>query len=338
MSKVASDRQGILAVGNLLIDKMKSISDYPKESMLTHIDAMSISCGGGCLNILFDLANMQPDLALSVAGIVGNDQDGNYILQQCSERGIDKQNIKVDPVLGTSFTDVFINRNNGNRTFFHHSGANSALDIEFVGSLESSAKIAHLAYLLVLPELDKPDELFGSLGAKALSLLQAKGLKTSLDLVSDSDTHRFDLWVKPALKYVDYLIINDEEAYALTGTDRRKDDDAIVYQQLAKQLLDMGVNDTVIIHYPTGAAGIRRGGQAISVGAYTVDKAEIVSTLGAGDAFCAGALLGLHDGQPLKYCMQLGCASARFNLFALSATDAAPTYLELCTYIQQMSN
>lgn len=331
MSKTFPQRHGVLAVGNLLIDKMKSITGYPRECMLTHIESQSISCGGGCLNILFDLVEIDSTLPLFVAGIVGQDREGSYILKQCNDRTIDSSNITMKPCSSTSYTDVFINKQNGNRTFFHNSGANNELDADFILSINSSAKIAHLAYLLVLPQLDKNDSEYGSQGARALKSLQDSGFKTSLDLVSDSDVERFEQWVKPALKYVDYLIINDEEAYALTGItpNENKDD----YQQMVMQLFEMGVNDTVVIHYPEGATGAQLGKEVISVPAYRVEKQDIVSTLGAGDAFCAGVLYGLHENQSLQYCMQLGCASAHFNLFALSATDGAPSYQMLTELI-----
>jgi len=45
-----------------------------------------------------------------------------------------------------------------------------------------------------------------------------------------------------------------------------------------------------------------------------------VSTLGAGDAFCAGMLYGIHQGWELEASLRLGCANAYFNLFNVSAT------------------
>ena len=41
-------RNGILAIGNLLIDRTLLVAEYPQESMLTTISDVGIHCGGGC--------------------------------------------------------------------------------------------------------------------------------------------------------------------------------------------------------------------------------------------------------------------------------------------------
>ena len=45
------NRKGILALGNLLVDRTLVISDYPKESMLATISDIALHCGGGCTKI-----------------------------------------------------------------------------------------------------------------------------------------------------------------------------------------------------------------------------------------------------------------------------------------------
>lgn len=331
-------RNGILAVGNLLIDSMKSISNYPREAMLTHIRQIDHSCGGGCMNVLFDLAVIDPALPRYLVGVIGNDAHGDFIIEQAGQRAINTDGIHRDGDHCTSFTDVMINQASGERTFFHYAGANTKLDVSFIGAINADnipAKIAHLAYLLVLPELDQPCAKYGSKGAQALALLQEQGYKTSLDLVSDADATRFDRWVKPALPYVDYLIINDEEASSLTGIHLSPSSDNQGFERLVYGLMELGIRDTVIIHHPLGATALRRGGEPVSVRAYTLAREQVVSTLGAGDAFCAGALYGLHQKMSLMQCLKLGCAAARFNLFSLSATDGAVTYQALQAFIDQ---
>lgn len=116
------NRNGILALGNLLVDRTLVISDYPQESMLATISDMALHCGGGCTNILFNLAKLDPSLPLYLSGAVGHDAEGRFILKHCQTH-----NINIDAVsevsLPTSFTDVMINSQNGERTFFHYVGA-----------------------------------------------------------------------------------------------------------------------------------------------------------------------------------------------------------------------
>ena len=75
----------------------------------------------------------------------------------------------------------------------------------------SSAKIFHLGYLLLLDELDKEDPEYGTKAAALLAKARAAGMKTSIDVVSE-DSDRFYKIIAPALKQVDYCILNEVEA------------------------------------------------------------------------------------------------------------------------------
>ena len=64
--------------------------------------------------------------------------------------------------------------------------------------------------------MDVADEQFGTRAGRLLAAAQAAGLKTSVDVVSE-DSHRFTMLVRPALKYVDYCILNEIEAGKTAG-------------------------------------------------------------------------------------------------------------------------
>jgi sugar/nucleoside kinase (ribokinase family) len=305
---------------------MHRIPAYPPESYLAVIGASAASPGGGVLNVLFDLARVDPALPLAAAGLVGGDADGRYLREQCAARGIDTRRVGTLADLPTSFTHVMISERNATRTFFHAHGANSRFGLEQVRGLAGTERIAHLAYLLLLEGLDTPDPDYGSGGAHALALLRGMGYRTSLDLVSDPDPERYQRLVLPALPHTDYLIVNEVEAAALAGTPPAAqgggcDWDAALAQ--AGRLLELGVQELVAIHFPEGAVAASRSGARIRQGARRVPKAEVVSALGAGDAFCAGVLYGLHQGASLERCLRLGAGLAHCNLAAESATDGA---------------
>lgn len=327
-----NNRRGIVAIGNLLVDQSLCCDEYPRESMLTMISDVGKSCGGGCTNVLFNLARMDPQLPLSLCGTVGKDELGSYILQQASQHQIDISRVKVSDCDATSFSNVMINRRNGYRTFFHYMGANRHLGLAEFNQLNSQACIAHIAYLLLLPELERQDNQFGTTGARAFHALQQQGFKVSLDLISTPDIERYQRWVLPVLPYVDYLVINDEEAKQLTSATLGPGNN---YLRQAELLLANGVKEVVCIHYPQGATGITRRGERVAVASYRVDDREVVSTLGAGDAFCAGMLYGIHQGWELKTSLRLGCANAYFNLFNVSATEGAVSLAELTKFMKQ---
>src|SRR6202012_5078250 len=104
----------------------------------------------------------------------------------------------------------------GRRTFFHARGANalwSGTDLDFA---RTRARIFHLGYLLLLDALDEPDPKFGTKASRLLAAAQAAGIKTSVDVVSE-DSDRFAKIVNPALKHVDYCILNEIEAGKTAG-------------------------------------------------------------------------------------------------------------------------
>lgn len=320
-----ANREGILAIGNLLVDKTFRCNEYPKESMLTQISDINMSCGGGCTNVLFNLAKMDSVLPLELAGLIGNDEFGQFIIEQARYNNINYNRVQRVDNQVTSFTNVMINNQNGYRTFFHCMGVNSHFGAEYFQNLNSNARIAHVAYLLLLPALEQYDEEYGTASKRALTYLQNQGFKVSLDLVSSSEKSRYQEWVIPALSQVDYLIINDEEASQLTGIviqENNKSSLAQYYEQ-AKILLDFGVRQRVYIHFPTGAVAVTKQGEQAFAEAYHIPVHNVISTLGAGDAFCAGALYGIHDGRLLSETLRLACASAHFNLYSTSATEGA---------------
>lgn len=320
-----ANRNGILAIGNLLVDNTFRCNEYPKESMLTQISDINKSCGGGCTNVLFNLAKMDPSLPLELVGLIGNDEFGQFIIEQAESHNINCNRVQRAYDQVTSFTNVVINSQNGYRTFFHCMGGNSYFGADYFHQLNSQARIAHVAYLLLLPALEKIDEEYGTVSKRALTYLQHQGFEVSLDLVSAPDKSRYQEWVIPALSQVDYLIINDEEASQLTEIsipEKNKPSLGAYYDQ-AKTLLDLGVKQRVYIHFPTGAVAVTKDGEQVYAEAYHIPAHDVVSTLGAGDAFCAGALYGIHDGRSLSETLRLACANAHFNLYNTSATEGA---------------
>ncbi|HET6440638.1 MAG TPA: carbohydrate kinase family protein [Anaeromyxobacter sp.] len=320
------ERRGILAVGNLLVDKTHRIPAYPPESLLVVINETSTSLGGGPVNVLFDLSQVDPALPLSIAGVVGNDEDGSFIRAECRRRGIDTSHIATAADRPTSFTHVMMSERNATRTFFHWHGSNSRLDVEHVRTLDGPARIAHLAYLLLLEGLDLPDAEYGSKGAHALAILKEKGYRTSLDVISAPDPERYRRLVVPALPHTDYLIVNEVEAAGMTGTtpaagEKGVDWEAALHQ--CRRILELGVKELAAIHFTEGAVALTRSGEHGRQQSYHVPKEQVVSTLGAGDAFCAGMLYGIHERYPLDLCLKLGVALAHFNVFAASATGGA---------------
>ena len=109
--------------------------------------------GGGCaLNTGTGLARL--GLTVAVAGKVGDDPFGDFVLALLDERGLDRRAVLCEQGAPTSATVVLVD-DAGERTFLHLPGANGTLradelDLELV----LSGRALHVAGSLVMPALD----------------------------------------------------------------------------------------------------------------------------------------------------------------------------------------
>ena len=159
------------------------------------------------------------------AGLVGNDDLGRVILEDCRRHGIDIRHLRSTPLAPTSYTDVMTENGSSHRTFFHHRGANALVGRRGPGFQKTSRRAFFISgYLLLLDALDAPDAEFGTKAAALLHAAQQAGMKTSVDVVSE-DSDRFARIVTPALKYMDYCILNEIEAGKTTGFNIREADE-----------------------------------------------------------------------------------------------------------------
>lgn len=321
---------GILAGGNWIIDNVKIVDVYPKEEKLANILRESTSNGGAPYNVLKAISKMGFQFPLKGIGAIGNDERGDYILNECRELQIDSSQIKKVEDSNTSYTDVMTVNGTGKRTFFHSRGANAFLDESYFNFSGSKAKIFHLGYLLLLDKLDcfGADGLTGA--AKVLEKARQCGMITSADLVSEQ-SERFKTIIPLALQYVDILFVNEFEAGMLTGIeicdDEGKCSIANAYQA-ADSILNAGVRRWVIIHFPKGAIALNKSGEKIFQPSVKMPAEKIKGSVGAGDAFAAGVLAGVHEDWTMAKSLLLGVNAAAASLMDASSSESIVSWQE----------
>ena len=313
-------REGISFAGSLILDHIKIINTLPNRSDLVKINAIEHNVGGCVCNTGIDAKCLDPNLKVDAFGVLGDDGDGEFIIKELQRYGIITDQIKKRG--GTSFTDVYAETETGCRTFFQYGGADDLFCLDDVDVDKVTSKIFHLGYFLLMEKLDEEDAEYGCKGARLLANLQKAGCLTSIDTISEN-SDRFKKILIPALKHVDYLFINELEASRITDiplevVDNKIDQDAV--KKVLAKLLDMGVSKRVIIHASCGAYGMDKNGEYAFESSRKLPKGFIVGTVGAGDAFCAGALVASYRELPLKDCLLYGNASAMMALTTASAT------------------
>ena len=299
-----SNYKSIAVAGSILVDKINVISAYPQEGQLTQISKVSQAVGGCVPNVAIDIKKLSKDTSVYAVGLVGLDSEGEYATDVMSGVGVDVSFVKKSQE-NTSFTQV-MSVNGGKRTFFTYAGASAKFGVDDVDFDNLNVDMLHLGYFLLLDKVDNGD------GLKILQKAKQKGIKTSIDLVSEN-SNRYSL-VLPCLKYVDNLIINEVEASALTGISVSKDN----LSKIAQKLKELGVAERVIIHTPEQSLSLSNNGLTI-VNSYDLPNGFIKGTTGAGDAFCAGALLMISKQKNDKEILEFASAVA---VTALTSQDA----------------
>lgn len=316
-------RTGIAVAGSVIVDKINEISAYPNAGELTQIRSIQNAAGGCVPNVALDLKKIAPQLPVSAIGKIGSDAEGKFVTDILKAGGVSTIGLAVKPVEKTTFTEV-MSIPGGQRTFFVYPGAGADFGIADMDFDRIDAKILHLGYFLLLQKVDDGD------GLKILQKAKEVGLETSIDLVSEN-SDRYGI-VLPCLPYTDYLIVNELEAGKLADIEPKPEN----LQKIAQKLKEMGVRKKVIIHMPERSVCLSDEGYSC-LGSYILPDGYIQGTTGAGDAFCAGALIGIYNGWADMQIMEFASACAVMTLGSTDATSGMKTEDEIIEFCKQFT-
>jgi sugar/nucleoside kinase (ribokinase family) len=267
---------------------------------------------------------MDPSLPLKAVSVLGRDERGRFVLDLFEKHGVDYSLIKVIPGVATGYTDVIASELDKTRTFFNYRGSNRFFGMEDIDFGALNAEILHIGYALLLDRFDQEDPEYGTVMARTLAKAREYGIKTSMDVVSEN-SDRFTRIVTPALKYCDYLIINEVEASLITGIKVREEDGKLSAKGMKEncaRLKELGVLHTVVLYCPEGGCLLGPDG-FFFMSAVPVPRDYIKGTVGAGDAFAAGALYGFyHSWDPLRILNTANCSAAA-NLSSVDSISGA---------------
>lgn len=317
----------ITLAGSCIADVIKYIDFYPNKGMLCKIGKVVRGVGGCVPNTGITLKTLAPDkVDVSVISRVGKDENGAYIREELAKRGIQTDRLIEDATHPTSFSDV-MTLPNGERTFFCAEAANEALCERDICVENLDCEIFHIGYLLILKTLDSPDKEYGTKMARLLAKVQARGIKTSIDVVS-AEGSRFNEIVMPALRYCDYAVINEIEAGKIAGTELREGKKLLIENlySVCKKLKEYGVRDTVVIHCPELGCALSADGKFTLVPSLQLPGDYIRGAVGAGDAFCAGMLYSFLFGLDIQEGLRLASCTAACNLHAPDSVSGAKDY------------
>lgn len=309
----------IVTAGSILVDKINEVAAYPKAGELAQIRARSRVPGGLVPNTGCDIRILDPSIPVAAFGAVGDDDDGRFAVAELNRRRLDTSGVVVKPT-ATSFTDV-MSVPGGERTFFTFPGASAEWGYDdFPFGLVSSGDIVLMGYFLLLEKVDGGD------GLRILRELKSRGASTAIDLVTENADR--SALVRECLPCVDNLVVNEIEAARLAGIEGD-------LKEVAARLLMLGVQERVVIHMPEKGVSLLKDGTWTEVESVAIPEGFIKGKTGAGDAFCAGCLVGIFNGLAEKEILELGAIAAVGALSAPGATEGMRTIAELRQLVRQ---
>jgi 2-dehydro-3-deoxygluconokinase len=300
------------------------------ESMVSLRSAGPLSAGG---SLAMHVAGAESNVAVGAArlghsvgwaGVVGADPHGEFILRQLRAEGIRVRH-RLDPSRSTGV--MFLEQRTADltRAFYYRAGsAGSTLRRDDVDhALTAGTRVLHLTGITA------------ALGAEARAALEyaaeraaAEGVVVSLDV-----NYRSKLWTRdearavlaPVARYADILIASDDEldlvASAALGSGMSNDAETA----LAEELLGRGVTEVVVKRGAHGA-GVHTAAGRFESPAVAVTS---IDTVGAGDAFTAGYLSALLDGEDIAGRLHRGTVMGAFAVSTAGDWEGLPTREEL---------
>jgi sugar/nucleoside kinase (ribokinase family) len=325
------EKNGIGFVGSVIVDVVSEIlepgnlvySDGAKYLTGEDYESEEIqySTGGMCLNNSIDCRKMGAQYPIRVIGKIGSDDNGRRIRDALRKNSLSDEYLVETPDHPTSVTHVLYVKDSQetiNRTFRYYFGAMGSFgpgDIDF--DVLRDLKIVMMGYGLLMPLFDRVDHDYGTCFGPVLERIQGMGITTCLDFV----TPKRDRWWKfnrfrETIRWVDILSIGEDQAEGITGfTDETKAVRSLVD--------DYGVRIAVVHCGDRGANYLfSRSTGLIIQRIFDVPPEEYAGNTGAGDAFTAGLLHGIHNGWDLPKCLKFATAAAAISLGSLTTTDA----------------
>jgi sugar/nucleoside kinase (ribokinase family) len=278
-----------IALGVHVVDVLvRPVETIPEGQGGQLVEEIRITPAGSAGGTAVTLAKL--GASVQSAGAIGSDALGDVLIELLGRFGVDTSLLVRRDGVQTSASVLPI-RHDGSRPAFHVVGANATYGAADAPR-DAIAAATHV-------HIGAPEFMGGESAADILSYARERGVVTSADILAPGEQAAAIVdWIAPAFAHLDYLLPNDEQVLALSGTE-----DLV---EGCRALLERGVGCVVATSGAKGAVVVDRDG-AEWVPAFDV---EVVDTTGCGDAFSAGFLRGLSLGRSRREAALLGCAAA----------------------------
>ncbi len=306
----------ILSIGIMLSDIIvKPVTCESLKQQSTRIEKIRITPGGDALNVIVNVASLGLDSGIISA--VGNDSTGDMLINYVSSKGVDVSGVIKTDQFPTSVCVILVEPS-GERHFLPNTEVLSVLDVSNISlGRINDTKVVSLNSAYKLPGLDS-----GGI-VPIFRYAKENNVITAMDTASNYDKD----WLKKieeTLYWTDIFLPSFEEVVEITGT---------------KSLKEMR---TFFSKYGLKIFGVKLGKEGCYITDFKSEKvtpafnvAEVIDTVGAGDAFFAAFLSSYVKGLDLYDCALFANAAAAFSVQNPGATGGIPSFETILRFINK---
>lgn len=291
----------ILVIGSVSIDNVTYTKVLPGPGTTVFGESFLSNVGGKGANQACAATFLGGDVTFF--GSIGKDQNGDYIssfLKSLGIKGILKRSSKQTGVASITL-DTFTKENR----IIIVPGANMDMtknDIEFILNKEKNAK-----FLLI--QLENPIDIV----CFALKKAKELGLVT---ILNPAPYHELPDDIFP---FIDYFVPNEHELASFVG---KQNSD---YQEMARSLLNKGLNNLIVTLGKNGSLFINRETQ-LKIASV---KVNAVDTTAAGDSFLGAFVTALSQDKSIKEAMEFANRCSAITVTRKGAIVSLPRLEEV---------
>ncbi|MBN8994397.1 MAG: carbohydrate kinase family protein [Rhizobiales bacterium] len=314
-------RRGILTGGTWCVDRNLLVDQWPAENGRADILDLVMNGGGSGCNLAIDIRKLDARMPVATICLVGDDADGHFLKAEAEENGVDTTDFMLIGEAMTDYTHAYSSKATGRRTHISYFGTSHLLTPDHFDFARSTHKYLHLGLPGIHRLMDAPFAGDANGWVTVLKKARTAGLKTNIELASIPG-ERLAALVRPCLPHLDLVVVNDAEIAGIAGipVEGAVGTDPETCIRAAKIVLEMSAADLVVAHFPKGGVAVARDGSVTTKASVNVPPAATVGANGAGDAFAAGFLYGVHEGWSVERCLVLAHATAAASLRNISTT------------------
>ena len=302
-------------VGDTTVDQMYFIENLPEIGREVIATRASLEPGGAGGTVAIALAHL--DHEVKIATRVGQTVFAEYSLQNLRAANIDTSLVQVDEHLQTSNVTLLITPD-ARRTMVSSPGASRNLNVDQLEAEEvkSCDAVVISAYSLI-------GGLQQEYTAKVLEIAKENHLTIFIDMGSGVVNALHEDFIS-LITDVDYLLMNEQELFALTNEETISD--AVVWlasQGIKRVLVKVGAFGSIVIT------------PEVTELVEALELDDIVDSTGAGDYYTAAFAHGIMQGYDLKHAARLGNVAGALNATMIGAQSYKLSGKELERYAKK---